>query len=55
MGTLIVIIIFGIIFIGLPILVTKENAKKTYSTEDTGRKYICLSVRNGSRYGYVCR
>lgn len=38
MGTLIVIIIFGIIFIGLPILVTKENAKNNQNLQNANEE-----------------
>lgn len=40
MGTLIVIIIFGIIFIGLPILVTKENVKNNQNLQDEVKIYL---------------
>ena len=33
----------------------KESIRKADSKQDKGRKYNCLSVRNGSRYGHVCR
>lgn len=39
---------------GQPLQEIKKGAKKANLKQDTGRKYNCLSIRNGSRYGYVC-